>query len=130
MKDRWVYGLSPREVKGDGDALVCVYDNSIFIGPKHRIICCQIKHLEEMFAFAKEREHAFGLGLQMQDVPELVDGSEWMSTIAELKPDMWRKNGSGGWEVTLQEGVTKENFAECCKAYNRHKGLRCELDEG
>ena len=41
---------------------------------------------------------------------------------------MWEKIGEGNYQCTLKDGVTKENFAECCRLYNRHKNLWCEFD--
>ena len=128
--DRWVYSDVPREVKGDADALVCVDDRSVYF-TRDEICCCQIKHLKELFESAQQREDAFSRGEKSLRMPCVVDDFNFMSKIAGLKPRMWKKIGEGDndYECTLKEGVTKENFAECCKAYNRSKGLHCEFDE-
>lgn len=133
MKDRWVYSLSPREVKGDGDALVCVVDSTFYL-PDNDISCCQIKKLGMMFDYAKKREDLFAQGLDAPKMDfEMVDDQSFMDVIAALKPDMWKRIAHDGYssdyQCTLREGITKENFAECCKAYNQYKGLKCELDQ-
>lgn len=127
--DRWVYSDVPREVKGDADALVCVVDRSAHF--KRDVICCsQIKHLKELFECGQKREDAFDRGEKSPPMPCLVDDFNFMSKIAGLKPRMWKKIGGGtnDYTCTLEEGVTKENFAECCMLYNRNKNLWCEFD--
>ena len=127
--DRWVYSDVPREVKGDADALVCVVDRSAYF-IRDEICCSQIKHLKEVFEYAKQREYAFSRGDEPSTSPRIVDDKNYMYTIGSLQPQMWEKIGKGNdaYQCTLKEGVTKENFAESCCLYNRHKNLRCEFD--
>ena len=132
MKERWVYSLTPREVKGDADALVCVVDNSsLFFQPD--IACCQVKHLKKMFDYARKREEAFKKGERIPECFSLVDYANYFDVIAKLQPDMWRRNAHDGlssdYDCTYKEGVTKENFAESCRLYNRYNNLWCELDD-
>lgn len=124
--DRWVYCDVPREVKGDADALVCIVDRSPYFR-RDEICCSQIKHLKEVFEYAKQREDAFSRGGKPPTSPWLVDDENYMRIIADFQPQMWEKIGEE-YQCTLKEGVTKENFAECCRLYNRHKNLWCELD--
>lgn len=130
--DRWVYSLSPCEVQGDADALVCVVDTSKYMS-RDEVACCQIKYLKKMFDYAKKREAYCDKGgdkWRLGYGPNLVDDSKFMSTIAKLNPGMWQhmKGRKDAFECILAEGITKENFAECCRLYNRHKNLWCELD--
>lgn len=127
--DRWVYCDVPREVKGDTDALVCVVDRSAYF-IRDEISCSQIKHLKEVFEYRKQREDAFSCGEKPPPSSWFVDDKNYMDTIVSLQPQMWEKIGGGNndYQCTLKEGVTKENFAECCRLYNRHKNLRCEFD--
>jgi hypothetical protein len=127
--DRWVYCDVPREVQGDADALVCVVDRSAYF-IRDAISCSQIKHLKEVFEYAKQREDAFSRGDKPPTSPCSVDDENFIGIIASLRPQMWEKIGKGNndYQCTLKEGITKENFAECCKAYNRSKGLHCEFD--
>lgn len=124
--DRWVYCDVPREVKGDADALVCVVDRSAYFW-RDEICCSQIKHLKEVFEYAKQREDAYSRGDKTPTCPCSVDDDNFIGTIVSLQPQMWEKIGEE-YQCTLKEGVTKENFAECCRLYNRHKNLWCELD--
>lgn len=127
--DRWVYGDVPREVKGDADALVCIVDRSPYFR-RDEICCSQIKHLKEVFEYAKQREDAYSRGDKPPLSPCSVDDENYIGTIVSLQPQMWEKIGEGDndYQCTLKEGITKENFAECCRLYNRHKNLWCELD--
>lgn len=125
--DRWVYCDVPREVKGDADALVCVVDRSAYF-IRDRICCSQIKHLKEVFGYAKQREDAYSRGDMPPISPCSVDDENFIGTIVSLQPQMWEKIGEGDYQCTLMEGVTKENFAESCRLYNRHKNLWCEFD--
>ena len=127
--DRWVYSLTPCEVQGDADALVCVVDRSAYF--IRDVICCsQIKHLKEVFEYAKQREDAFSRGDKTPTSPCSVDDENFIGTIVSRQPHMWEKVGEGNndYQCTLKEGVTKENFAESCRLYNRHKNLWCEFD--
>lgn len=128
LMDRWVYCDVPREVKGDSDALVCVVDRSAYF-IRDGICCSQIKHLKEVFEYAKQREDAFSLGDNPPISPCLVDDENYIGIIASLQP-MWEKFGEGNndYQFTPKEGITKENFAESCRIYNRHKNLWCEFD--
>lgn len=127
IMDRWVYSDVPTEVKGDADALVCAVNVE-----KRYIFCCQIKYLAKMFAYVDERNVALEKGIKPPPEFNLVDDVQFMDIIAELKPDMWKRVAHDGYctdyECTYSVGITKENFAECCKLYNRHKNLWCELD--
>ena len=125
--DRWVYCDVPREVQGDEDALVCVVDRSAYFW-RAEICCSQIKHLKEVFEYAKQREDAYSRGDKTPTSPCSVDDENFIDTIVSLQPQMWEKIGEGDYQCTLKEGVTKENFAECCRLYNRHKNLWCEFD--
>ena len=126
--DRWVYSNLPREVKGDADALVCGVN--VEAGD---LFCCQIKYLAKMFAYVKERKVALEKGIKPPPEFNLVDDVQFMDIIAALKPDMWKRVAHDGtctdYECTYSKGITKENFAECCKLYNRLKNLWCELDD-
>ena len=132
LMDRWVYSNHPREVKGDADALVCVVDRSSYFSG-YDVSCCQIKNLGLLFDYAKKREELFGKGLAAPMGFEMVDDQSYMDVVASLKPDMWKRITYDGrcadYVCTYREGITKENFAECCNAYNKHKGLKCEFDE-
>ena len=131
MCDRWVYSDTPREVEGDSDAIVCVVDRSSFFSGQ-TICCCQIKHLKEMFSYARLREEAFKRRYKADNSPSLVDDERYMDLIGNLIPDMWEKSDNKGsdsdWKCRYKDGVTKENFSDCCKAYNCHKNLWCEFD--
>lgn len=128
LMERWVYSDVPREVKGDADALVCVVDRSAYFG-RDEICCSQIKHLKKVFEYAKTREDAFSRGNNPPISPCLVDDENYIHIMASLQP-IWKKDGEGNndYRCTLEEGVTKENFAESCRMYNRHKNLWCEFD--
>ena len=131
MCDRWVYSDTPREVEGDSDAIVCVVDRSSFLWGQ-TICCCQVKHLKEMFSYARLRDEAFKRGYKVDNSPSLVDDETYMDIIGSLIPDMWKKShnkwSDSHWECRYKEGVTKENFSDCCKYYNYHKNLWCEFD--
>ena len=132
IKDRWVYSLSPREVKGDEDALVCVVDTSKHYS-RDCIACCQVKNLQKMFEYGRYREDFLDRGgdkRSLNHCPNFVDDSDYMVTIAKVKPEMWKQmyRQKSSYECVLPEGVTKENFADCCTAYNKYKGLSCEFD--
>ena len=85
-----------------------------------------------MFSHVKAREEAFERNEKVPLSPFLVDDAEYMDIIGGLMPEMWKKTGHEGnesdWECICIGGITKENFSECCMAYNKHNGLSCELD--